>query len=85
MLFGVNETAINAFFDELEAIEKDAGLKDLMKGLKARSKKTSELAKKLGVRTSTHPHVQKVLKYIQDPMNTADLAQSLSNLSRFVS
>lgn len=80
----MNETTLDAFFDELDAIEKDAGLREALKSIKETSKKGSKAAKKLTVRAAANPHVQKALRYFQDPMNTADLAQSVSTLSRLV-
>lgn len=79
---------LNAFLEELQAIEKDAGIKDvLMAGTNAVRRVhggANQLALKGMAKAHRIPGGQTVLKHIMDPGNAPDLAQSFGNAMRFL-
>lgn len=79
----MNAETLDAMFDELSSIEKEASIKNVMKavgGLKKAPAKAKDLVRKATV----NKHVQKAVEYATNPLNTADFAHGIANVaSRF--
>lgn len=80
---GMKAETLNAMFDELASIEKEANIRNVMKafeGIKKAPQKTKDLVRK----ATTNKHVQKAVEYATNPLNTADFAHGIANVaSRF--
>jgi hypothetical protein len=78
---------LEAFSDELTKIaekEKDEGVKDVLqtgaKALKRRAGAGKNLATRGMSALHANPIAHRVMNYAMDPMNTADMAQTLSKI-----
>jgi len=76
-----------AFLNELQGIEKDAGVRDVLKAgtkvVKALPDRASTAALKGLSKVHQVPGGKHAVNYVLDPQNTQDVAMSISNLSRF--
>lgn len=81
-------STLNGFFDELLAIEKDAGIREaLMAGTKAVKQvggKANQLALKGVAAAHRFPGGTSVMNHILNPNNAPDLAQSFGTAARFL-
>lgn len=77
----MNSRVFKSFSEELSSIQKEAALKDALKIIKALPRSASSKAKALSLKAVTHPKFKKVVDYISDPINTADLGNSVATIA----
>lgn len=81
-------TTFNALLSELQAIEKEAGVRDALKAgtraVRGAGMRANELALKGISKAHRIPGAQAVIRHILDPGNTPDIAQSLASASKLL-
>jgi hypothetical protein len=77
----MNHITFRSLLEELESIEKNAGIKDVVKALGNTKNRIADKAKALTLKAGTHPKVRKMVEYATDPSNVADLSHSIANIT----
>lgn len=84
----VDAPTLNSFLEELDAIEKDAGLRYAIKAgtsvIRGAGAAANKAALKGLAKVQRFPGGSTVLHHVLNPGNTPDLAQSLGNAARFL-